>query len=79
LRPYAPTDTNGEVIHDLRDSGFAIKGPPTCWDQYANGQKLLRKGVPPGQRPERLGISSERWIGIQKACSITVVALPPET
>ncbi len=79
FRPYARTYANGEIIHYLRDSGFAIKVPPTWRDQYASGQKLLRQGLPPGQVPERLGISGERWIEIQEACSVTVVALPHES
>ncbi len=79
FRPYARTYANGEIIHYLRDSGFAIKVPPTWRDQYASGQKLLRQGVPPGQLPARLGISCERWQEIQEACSVTVVALPPES
>jgi len=79
FRPYARTYANGEVIHYLRDCGFAIKVPPTWRDQYASGQKLLRQGTPPAHIPQRLGISSQRWLDIQEACSITVVALPPET
>jgi len=79
FRPYARTYANGEVIHYLRDSGFAIKVPPTWRDLHASGQKLLRQGVPPDQVPQQLGISEERWIEIREACSVTVVALPPET
>jgi RNA polymerase sigma factor (sigma-70 family) len=78
FRPYARTYANGEIIHYLRDSGFAIKVPPTWRDLFASGRKLLRQGVPPGQVPRRLGISSERWVEIQEACSVTVVALTPE-
>jgi len=29
--------------------------------------------------PERLGITAERWREIQDACSITVIALQPES
>jgi RNA polymerase sigma factor (sigma-70 family) len=79
FRPYARTYANGEIIHFLRDSGFAIKVPPTWRDLHASGQKLLRQGLPPGQLPQRLGITAARWQEIQEACSITVVALPPET
>lgn len=78
FRPYARTFANGEVIHYLRDSGFAIKVPPTWRDQYASGQKLLRQGIPPGELPQRLGVTPQRWQEIQEACSVTVVALPPE-
>jgi DNA-directed RNA polymerase specialized sigma subunit len=78
FRPYARTYANGEIIHFLRDSGFAIKVPPTWRDLHASGQKLLRQGLPPGQLPQRLGITAARWQEIQEACSITVVALPPE-
>jgi len=79
FRPYARTYANGEIIHYLRDSGFAIKVPPTWRDLFASGQKLLRQGVPPGLVPERLGISGKRWVEIQEACSVTVVALTQET
>lgn len=78
FRPYARTFANGEVIHYLRDSGFAIKVPPTWRDLHASGQKLLRQGLPPSQIPNRLGVTPERWAEIQQACTITVVALPPE-
>jgi len=78
FRPYARTYANGEIIHYLRDSGFAIKVPPTWRDQFASAQKLLRHGVHPAELPQRLGISEERWREIQQACSLTVVALPPE-
>lgn len=78
FRPYARTYANGEIIHYLRDCGFSIKVPPTWRDQHASGQKLLRQGVPPGQVPQRLGISAERWVEIQEACSVHVVALMPE-
>jgi DNA-directed RNA polymerase specialized sigma subunit len=79
FRPYARTYANGEIIHYLRDSGFAIKVPPTWRDLFASGRKLLRQGVPPGQVSGRLGISNERWVEIQEACSVAVVALPQET
>jgi RNA polymerase sigma factor (sigma-70 family) len=79
FRPYARTYANGEIIHFLRDSGFAIKVPPTWRDLHASGQKLLRQGTVPAHVPQKLGISPQRWQEIQEACSITVVALPPET
>lgn len=78
FRPYARTYANGEIMHYLRDSGFAIKVPPTWRDQFASAQKLLRSGVSPAQIPARLGITAERWQEIQDACSLSVVALPPE-
>jgi hypothetical protein len=53
--------------------------PPTWRDQFTSGQKLLRKGTPPARIPQLLGISPQRWQDIQEACSITVVALPPES
>ncbi len=40
---------------------------------------MLRQGTSPAQVAQKLGISPERWQEIQEACSITVVALPPET
>jgi hypothetical protein len=73
------TNANGEIIHFLRDSGFAIKVPPTWRYLHTSGQKLLRQGLPPGQLPQWHGITPQRWQVIQEACSITVVALPPET
>ncbi len=79
FRPYGRTYANGEIMHYLRDSGFAIKVPPTWRDLHASGQKLLRQGTAPAQVPQKLGISPQRWQEIQEACSITVVALPPET
>ena len=79
FRPYARTYANGEITHYLRDHGFAIKVPPSWRDTFASGQKLLREGLPPHAIPERLGITAERWREIQEACSITVIALQPET
>ncbi len=79
FRPYARTYANGEITHYLRDHGFAIKVPPSSRDHYASGQKLLREGVPPHVIPERLRITAERWREIQDACSITVIALQPDT
>ncbi|MCP9841398.1 RNA polymerase subunit sigma-70 [Synechococcus sp. J7-Johnson] len=79
FRPYARTYANGEITHYLRDHGFAIKVPPSWRDLYASGQKLLREGLPPDAVPHRLGITAERWREIQDACSITVIALQPDT
>ena len=79
FRPYARTYANGEITHYLRDHGFAIKVPPSWRDLYASGQKLLREGLPPHVLPERLGITAERWREIQDACSVTVIALQPDT
>ncbi len=79
FRPYARTYANGEIIHYLRDCGFSIKVPPTWRDQFASGRKLLRHGVPPSEVPRRLGISDSRWLEIQEACGVTVVALQPES
>jgi len=78
FRPYARTYANGEIMHYLRDCGFAIKVPPTWRDLHASGQKLLRQGVPPAAVPERLGITVQRWAEIQEACSVTVIALQPD-
>jgi hypothetical protein len=58
---------------------FAIKVPPSWRVLYASGQKLLREGLPPHAVPQRLGITGERWREIQEACSITVMALQPDT
>ncbi len=79
FRPYARTYANGEITHYLRDHGFAIKVPPSWRDLYASGQKLLREGLPPRAVPERLRITDERWREIQEACSITVIAIQPDT
>ncbi|WP_158218529.1 sigma factor [Synechococcus sp. 1G10] len=79
FRPYARTYANGEITHYLRDHGFAIKVPPSWRDLYASGQKLLREGLPPDAVPERLGVTEERWREIKEACSITVIALQPDT
>ncbi len=75
FRPYARTYANGEVYHYLRDKGFLIKVPASWRELYARGQKLLRLGTPPGELPERLGISRDRWGEIMVACSQRVVAL----
>jgi len=58
---------------------FAIKVPPSWRDLYASGQKLLREGLAPHAVPQRLGITGKRWREIQEACSITVMALQPDT
>ena len=79
FRPYARSYANGEITHYLRDHGFAIKVPPSWRDTYASGQKLLRESLPPHAVQQRLGISAERWREIQEACSITVIALQPES
>ncbi len=79
FRPYARTYANGEITHYLRDHGFAIKVPPSWRDLYASGQKLLREGLPPCEVPGHLGITTVRWREIQEACSITVIALQPDT
>lgn len=79
FRPYARTYANGEITHYLPDHGFAIKVPPSWRDLYASGQKLLREGLPPDAVPQRLGITAERWREIQDACSITVIALQPDS
>jgi hypothetical protein len=44
----------------------------------ASGQKLLRQGCPPGDIPERLDVTPERWAEISAACSVRVVGLPLE-
>ena len=79
FRPYARTYANGEITHDLRDHGFAIKVPPSWRDLYASGQKVLRERLPPHAVPERLGITAERWREIQDACSVMVIALQPDS
>ena len=79
FRPYARTYANGEITHYLRDYGFAIKVPPSWWDTFASGQKLLREGCSPAELPERLGVTPERWGEISAACTVRVVALPLES
>jgi DNA-directed RNA polymerase specialized sigma subunit len=78
FRPYARTYANGEITHYLRDHGFAIKVPPSWRDLYARGQKMQREGLASHAVPERLGVTSERWLEICTACSLRVVALPLE-
>ena len=53
---------------------FVIKVPPTWWDLYASGQKLLRQGLEAAELPGRLGIRPERWREICGSCSVRVVA-----
>jgi len=40
---------------------------------------LLREGQPHHAVPDRLGITAERWREIEEACSITVIALQPDS
>ena len=74
FRHYGRTFDIGEITHDLRDYGYAIKVPPTWRDFYASGQKLLRQGGSEPDIPSRLGIRAERWLEICGACSVRVVA-----
>ena len=74
FRPYARTYANGEVYHYLRDKGFLIKVPASWRELHARGQKLLRLGMAAMEVPEKLGVSSERWLEIVVGCSQRVVA-----
>ena len=78
FRPYARTYANGEVYHYLRDKGFLIKVPASWRELYARGQKLLRRGTPAAEIPERLAVSAERWLEIAHACVQRVVAIQVE-
>jgi hypothetical protein len=53
--------------------------PPSWRDLSASGQKLLWEGLPPHAVPDRLAITAERWREIQNACSVTVIALQPDS
>jgi RNA polymerase sigma-B factor len=61
FRPYTRTYANGEIMHYLRDCGFAIKVPPPWRDLHASGQKLLLQAVPPAAVPERLRVTAQRF------------------
>jgi len=66
------------VYHYLRDKGFLIKVPASWRELFARGQKLLRLGTTAMHVPERLGVSTERWLEIVMACSQRVVVMDAE-
>jgi DNA-directed RNA polymerase specialized sigma subunit len=72
---YARPYVNGEITHYLRDKGFLISVPGRWRELHARGQKLLRQGKTPGQVPQQLGLTPERWAEIAAACSVRVVAM----
>ena len=72
---YARPFVNGEITHYLRDKGFLISVPGRWRELHARGQKLLRQGSPENQIPVLLGVSTERWAEISKACCVRVVAM----
>lgn len=75
FRPYARTYANGEVYHYLRDKGFLIKVPASWRELHARGLKLMRFGVAAAEIPERLGVSTDRWLEITLACRQRVVTM----
>jgi RNA polymerase sigma factor (sigma-70 family) len=75
---YARPFVNGEITHYLRDKGFLISVPGRWRELHVRGQKLLRKGIPAGDIPERLGLTVDRWAEICEACAVRVVAMALE-
>lgn len=72
---YLVSRVKGELLHHIRDTGFAVRIPHSLRELWFSGRKFLAQGLDDRQIAERLQVPLEQWLDCQQACASAPVPL----
>jgi RNA polymerase sigma-B factor len=72
---YVVPKVKGELLHHLRDTGFALRIPHRYRELWIKARRLVARGLEDQQIAEFLGVPLEVWLDVRLACGVTPVRL----
>ena len=65
---YIVPKVKGELLHHLRDSGFALRISHRLRELWMKARRPLALGLSDGEIAERLAVPLELWLDCRRAC-----------
>jgi DNA-directed RNA polymerase specialized sigma subunit len=75
---YVVPKVKGELLHHLRDTGFALRIPHRYRELWVKARKHLNQELGELHMAEALQVSVEVWLDVQLACGSPPLPLPDE-
>ena len=72
---YVVPKVKGELLHHLRDTGFALRIPHRYRELWVKARRLVALGLEDQQIADVLGVPVEVWLDVQLACGVAPVPL----
>lgn len=72
---YVVPKVKGELLHHLRDTGFAMRIPHRYRELWIKARRLVARGLEDQQIAEFLGVPLEVWLDVQVACGLPPLPL----
>ena len=72
---YLVPKVNGELLHHLRDTGFAVRISHRLRELWIRARKHLAMGLSDQQIADQLDVPLERWLECRRACGQRPVPL----
>ncbi|MFM7235911.1 MAG: sigma factor [Cyanobium sp.] len=72
---YVVPKVKGELLHHLRETGFALRIPHRYRELWIKARRLLARGLEDQQIADVLGVPVEVWVDVQQACGVAPVRL----
>ena len=72
---YVVPKVKGELLHHLRDTGFALRIPHRYRELWIKARRLVARGLEDQQIAEFLGVPLEVWLDVQVACGMPPLPL----
>ncbi|MFZ9148378.1 sigma factor [Vulcanococcus sp.] len=75
---YLVSKVKGELLHHLRDTGFAVRISHRYRELWIKARRWLELDLSDGEIARRLGIPLSTWLDCRTACGLRPVPLAPE-
>ena len=72
---YLVSRVKGELMHHMRDSGFAVRIPHRLRELWFRGRKCLAQDQDDVKIAQRLQVPLEHWLACRQACEAVPVPL----
>jgi len=72
---YVVPKVKGELLHHLRDTGFALRIPHRYRELWIKARRLVALGLEDEQIAEALRVPLEMWLDVQLACGLPPLPL----
>ncbi|WP_415399664.1 sigma factor [Synechococcus sp. W4D4] len=75
---YLVSKVKGELLHHLRDTGFAVRISHRYRELWVKARRWLELDLADSEIAIRLGIPLAQWLDCRQACGLRPIPLAPE-
>jgi RNA polymerase sigma-B factor len=72
---YLVPKVKGELLHHLRDTGFAVRISHRVRELWISSRRLREQGLSDRNIADQLGVPLERWLDCRRACGLRPIPL----